>query len=302
LDGLGKLEQVSTLRIQANSLRSLDGLSPLATVIGEIDISDNAMLTSTAGLGSVIGASTVRITGNQSLSDITGLEAMSIDNELVIGSNHELRATLGEVAATNISGVTISGPFTDLEGLSHLESVDGIDITAPLTTLQGLRNLTTAGAITLTGMHVTSLEGLGKLALRQSDYLSLYSNAALRDLSGLGPQDIVGGLAFYSNPALVSLTGLEGLFAVANGLYLEDNASLASVSGIESLTSVNSFQIRSNASLASLAAFEALVRIGGELVVNDNPMLPTCAIRPLFDLTVASTVDIAGNAAPTSCP
>jgi hypothetical protein len=227
---------------------------------------------------------------------------MSIDNELEIVSNHALRATLGELAATNISGVYISGPFTHVEGLNHLESVDSIYITAPLTTLRGLRNLTTAGAVSLTGTHVTNLEGLGKLALRPADYLSLYENAVLRDLSGLGPQDIVGGLEFYGNPELVSLAGLEGLFAVDNGFYLEGNDSLASLAGIESLTSINSFQIRSNASLASLAAFEALVRIGGELIVNDNPVLPTCAIRPLFDLTMASTVDIAGNLGPTSCP
>ena len=51
-----------------------------------------------------------------------------------------------ELGVTNVTYVRIDGPFTELEGLRHLESVGELQIHAPLTTLQGLRNLTTAGA------------------------------------------------------------------------------------------------------------------------------------------------------------
>jgi hypothetical protein len=225
---------------------------------------------------------------------------MSVDRALMIGQNHATIARLGELAGVkNPGGISIEGPFTDVEGLSHLESVDEIEIAAPLTTLAGLRNLTTAGSLRLIGTRLTTLAGLGNLSL---SWLDLFENPLLRNLTGLSANTELGSLMLDANPELVSLTGLEMLTSLGYQLAISRNDSLTSLAGLENLTTVEIFVIAQNANLASVSALESLTNVGGEFSVIDNPRLPTCEVRALHDVTGGSPLTVMGNQGPTNCP
>jgi Leucine-rich repeat (LRR) protein len=261
------------------------------------------MLTSVAGLGRVTRAANLSIGGNSALQEISGLEAMSIEESLDIRTNHPSIARLGDFAGVkNPQYVTIEGPFTELEGLSHLESVVEIQIQAPLTTLAGLRNLATANSISLSQTRLTNLAGLENLVLDLSGGMGIYENPLLRNLTGLSPEiNELGMIQVSDNPDIVSLTGLEALTSLFQ-LYVAVNDSLTSLAGLENLSSLDMFFIEENANLASLSALESLMSVDGEFAVVNNPRLPTCEIRALYAVTGGEPLTIMGNQGPTNCP
>jgi hypothetical protein len=160
---------------------------------------------------------------------------------LTIAGNNQLSTLAGLNVASHLSDISIADNplISSLEPLSQVVAVDSfvvLDRMPAVTDLSGLRNLTTVGATGNLGTEIL-LYGLG-----------------INDLTGLGQLTFVPLLEVVVSPSLTSLGGLNPALAITC-LNLESNPKLVDVSAIGSL------QLQS---------------IVSELVIWNNPVLPTC--------------------------
>lgn len=118
----------------------------------------------------------------------------------------------------------------------------------------------------------------------------------LHDLSGLSSLRALGGLEITSNPALVSLDGLDPITSVSTSVKIAGNPALTSLAGLHNVTGVGALDLQANAALSdaalpglrsilgslriadmpalsSLSGLGALVAVGGAVTLNNNPGL-----------------------------
>ncbi len=261
-----------------------DALVSIA-VEGSIDnlqiltIGDNASLMSLAGLNGLVAADYLEIRDNASLTTLAGLEGLTFATIVEIEDNPALQSadSLTSIAAlqgglylkNNPALVSLAGPggptFIDelrIEGSPHLES---ISLLSHLTDIGGDLRLVDTSLV-----HLDALASLETIA----GALVLRGNAKLQSLGGLSSlSGALETLWLEGNPALTTLDGLEGVSEIISSLQLIDNASLQAV--LDGLASLDS--------------------IGEQLIVKQNPLLPTEEAYTLRDNTTPPQWIIDGN-------
>jgi acyl-[acyl carrier protein]--UDP-N-acetylglucosamine O-acyltransferase len=112
----------------------------------------------------------------------------------------------------------------------------------------------------------------------------IYGDSSITNLNGLNSlMSIAGnleiGLNFEpANFSLTTLTGLENLTSIGEGLSIHSNASLTNLTGLNNLTSIGEYlQISANYSLTSLTGLENLNYIGGDVEIIYNFVLTDLA-------------------------
>jgi len=105
--------------------------------------------------------------------------------------------------------------------------------------------------------------------------LTLSGDAYQIDLSQLGCVcEVSGDVRVLSNPALLSLEGLDQLERIGGDLQVQYNPLLERAEGLGALTSIGGdVLVTENEALAWLTGLSAVASIGGELRVEDNPAL-----------------------------
>lgn len=193
------------------------------------------------------------------------VSSVSVAGPIVVESQADLELLRG--AATVRGDLTIRGDVSHLAPLHCLKHVEGalrIAGTTALENVDGLEALTTVDGWLAIGGSCDDCGG--NAALSNVEALSGVTtatdiivawNAVLPDIGGLNSVTN-SDLRVFSNPALVSISGLRALTSVPNGLDLRDNPLLTDISGLSGLTTIgNSLTIR-NVGLEDLDAFSKL--------------------------------------------
>ena len=275
-------------------LKSITALGALTAVSGGISIEDNAALTSLAGLnvgavGANNGGNSYVVRRNALLRDLGVLWGRAAGSNDSSGDDDGGGSERSNSGGTLSGGLAISGnpSLTQVDALAAVQRIGGDLVLAnntALTSLDGLGGVTAVeGGLVLEGnTALATLDGLGSLghlgatahrgggtargtSLHVLRNEHLHSIAGLRALQGL----LAGAVTIASNPALVSLAGLEavsGLGRDGNGvsLALDGNDALASTEALRGLQGVlgGSVVVLANPSLRVLAGLQAVSELG----------------------------------------
>ena len=275
---------------------TISDVAPLGALAGHTRVTGSlwigtphseATLPSLAGLECLQGVDgDLMILNNDLLASLEGLDGLqTVGATLAIGRRGSRESYLGNPALTSLAALralrSVGGlvigdddALTSLEGLGSIESIDGgveINHNDALTSLEGLSALSSIG---------------GELRISGNDHLT--------NLQGLEALTSLGSLRVYEAEALTSLHGLEGVAVISGDLTI---GFWQAVSGMSPSGPWR------NHDLTSLDGLGALSSVGGNLLVGNNPVLPTCEATGLlerlvsFDGAVCVDVNLAD-----SCP
>jgi hypothetical protein len=184
------------------------------------------------------------------------------------------------------------------EGCSYLEVVD----TPNLHSLAPLKAFSPF-SIKLQRTGLESLDGLQ--GATDPGVFVLSDNADLLELSGFAATAVNTELVIDQAAQLHDLAGLATLESVG-ALEITDNPALTELAGLEQLRSAVTLQISGNAELVDVSALSGLTSVTGDLSIENNPHLPTCAAEQLILAIGAENIDgtvtISGNDDTASCP
>merc|ERR1711977_326422 len=278
-----------SLVITGYNVTSLENLSSLTRVDGDLYIRDTTNLTSLAGLQALAEVrGDLEIFGNDRLTSLVGLEGLT-----TLGGGLDVDVDDSSDAAANLANLSKGlsvytsntlAPFAALFGEPILQSLQSLlelgegdfDL---LLTLDSDASVSAVGDFVATtgGMFPGSLEitrnGVTSLATLETlrevrGNLYIYANQ-LTSLAGLESLTSVGGdLEIIHNDILSSLAGLEGLMTVGGNLGIEQQFRLASLAGLEALTRIGKSLIilsTSNGILSSLSGLESLSQVGEDI-------------------------------------
>ncbi|MGB1015616.1 MAG: hypothetical protein ACPG4T_15880 [Nannocystaceae bacterium] len=318
LQGLGALANVETLNLADLNIQTLAGLGPVHP--NELTISESPLLTSIVGLELITNAESLSFGNVPALTSFEGLE--NLKSAEYFSAQWAGPADLtGLQALESVTSLTLAGDYiVDAGPLPSLTTVEDLWIrnTPLLTSLSGLANISQIAEITLSG--VPSLVTLSELsALQSSDSIEL-RGTGLVDLNGLNAIENLSNLNLIDNVSLTSVSGLDALTAISEGLSIGENPKLVnlmellapaiggtiriynnkaliSLAGLEGVTAiVGDLDILGNEVLNSLAGLANLQSVDGNVEIRDNPQLPNQdALDFAESLEVSGFVDVSDN-------
>lgn len=151
---------------------------------------------------------------------------------------------------------------TNYPGCTHIEgnvTISG----AGITNLNGLNGITTIdGYLWINSCPaLTTVDGLN--ALTTVLWVGFSNNASLTSVSGLnGMTYLPQGVGFNSNNALTSISGFNGLTSVGLNVVIAYDQYLVSITGFSSLTTIDGYLILGGGSLTDISGFSALTLVG----------------------------------------
>lgn len=237
LEGLSQIETLmGELEISNTSLTSFYGLHNLDTILTSLNIIENSLITNMSGFEDLEYIHwQLYVYHNPALINFAGLNALTrIRTRLVIEGNNALQNFIGLSSLGYIGEnfwIFKNKVLENFEGLDNLDTVKNymlVDSNA-ITSMAGLDSLKRIGnnITVINNPHLVSFEGLS--GLKYAKYLSIGHNASLTSLNGLGNiKEIENDIAIYNNPVLPSLEGLEvSHVSILNNLGLTDNPLLS---------------------------------------------------------------------------
>jgi|GEM_PF-4494594 len=290
---------VSIVNLPALSTLDLSSLS-LEAIPGHVIVRDNPLLeTLTLGsLGAASGGLTVESTPLVSELDLSGLTSVgqltlsgdftTLDLSALESTTGTVSLSLDALASLDLSTLRVVGGDFDLSGevgavdLSALELVGGSGAlqlpsvtTLSLPLLEEVFTDLTVELNGATSADFSSLRSVGGSAqfVRGSD-LGALSLPAL---------DSVGSLTFESL-AVASTVSVGSFTGPSVNLEIIDCDGIATLDGFADLTEVGgSLTIDGNALLADVSGLAGITSIGVDLVIRDNPLLPTAEAEALAE-------------------
>lgn len=252
------------LSISGADIRSLQSLSNLSLIRGNLTVSDTTSLSS---LGSFSALTRIEggldIHGNSSLSSLNGLHNLQfVSGYVYVYGNPALYSISSLSQLTSVGSGSIGGSLNvssnaalrDLSGLAGIRSIGSdlyLDNNPLITDLSDLANLDSVGRD-----------------------LNISSNAQLRSMSGLSLTSAVGrSITINNNPRLTDLGYLASALSLFTDLDIRSNALLQSLSGLSAVTSVGSLRIENNDSLLNLDSLSNLGTVNGYLYLRNNDYL-----------------------------
>ena len=224
------------------TVANLEALGCLESV-GDLEISDAALLQRLDGLGNLKRVGSMQILRNYALTDISGIRSLrEIARDLRIVINPEL---------TSLAGL---GGITEVPGLLDLLSNEKVE------SLTALSALERAGSITIYKMQgLTTLDGLEGLKFLNGS-LILQQNLTLTSLAALSNLQEVTQLQISESPLLENLVGLEKV-QVVQALGIAGNAHLRTLEGLRAPSSLDSLLIQGNPELTSIELLVGLTSV-----------------------------------------
>ena len=276
LEGLSSLQAVGgEVVIQGNEiLPDMNGLAGLTTIGGNLLVDENNSLLHFTGLTNLrtVGTGFV-VSNNPELQNFSGLDSLrAIGDSLFVISNPSLVNLGGMARLDSIGGalhLKYNNALTSFGNFAHLSYIGGhftLESNPLLAQLAGLEQLATIGGDFSIGNVVTGLQGLDNLASIGGDF---HVTPSLMSFSGLeNLTDIGGSFTILSNAHLTDYNGLNQLTTVGGDVNLNILPLSASLSGLESLTTIGGDLLLDNQSgLTSVQALSSLTSIGGNLSV-----------------------------------
>ncbi|MFZ4707427.1 MAG: T9SS type A sorting domain-containing protein, partial [Bacteroidales bacterium] len=242
--------------------------------------------------------SSINIIWNPSLTDLTGLPAMTtIHGDLHVETNINLASLSGVDMVTSIEGdfsLYNNNLLTDFSDLKTLDSIKGSLIIqfGAFTNFSGLDSLKfIGGGIFVSNCNAfTSFTGLDSITSLGGPLFMQY-DSSLVDFTGLGSLKTIGGQLYMEyNPAITNFTGLESLTTIMEDVWINDNDALTSLTGLgNALIGANNntgwLTINNNDALTSIEGLDTLnIQSLIGVQIGSNHSLTTCAVQPLCDL------------------
>ena len=319
LIGLANLESVrDNLLISNNAgLTTLVGFSSLTTVgtgaTEALTIENNDNLLNVDGFLSLTFAHSLKIVGNDKLTDLDGLSGLvEVDDFFIISNNPQLTSLQGLASfekvssaggnltidnndkladvnllkTTRLAGLVVKNNnlLPNLDGLSGVTAIvfGGITIenNTALLNIDGLSNTGTAGDLKIiNNASLTNIDGLikqqGISNIDARHNLEIVNNPLLTNLDGLSNLGSVrdGDLVIKDNDGLTNIDGLSKLELVGQVLRIINNDALTNVDGLSSLEAIAGLDISQNDLLTNLDGLSALDVIIRQLSIQFNPVL-----------------------------
>jgi hypothetical protein len=297
------LERVDTLWITATPLTTLSAFSNLREVLGELQIFQNAQLTSLEGLDSLESVRWMSVRDNATLGSPRGIPSLRRSNVLLsiaFGEDAHPVSLDGFPAVAGDGELKLSGSFSNLGPLVETDMA-GYEIAGPaVTSLEGLPPKTSYTRLALVGgvyedlAPLQGVENIDYLSLVETQLRSLEGLDSLRSLGQRG--DIHDAGVIRNNSALEDVSALSNL-ASGHRIELRDNPSLQSLEGLENVEDLHTLSIRVCPQIASLHPV-----LGGQMTnleslrVTYNERIPNCEAELLCTQVPDAFCDIAGNA------
>ncbi|MFY0690066.1 MAG: hypothetical protein JXQ90_23035 [Cyclobacteriaceae bacterium] len=263
LSGLKNIDSIGTLYIGLPNLISLNGI--------DVDFIDHLEIS------------------NSNLTDLKGIEDISIGSGLTLYENEELLNFQGfnspDLDYLNIYHNPKIGHLTGLETLYKIGSLSLYD-NELLMDLNGLDNLESAEELDISNNPlITNFTSLYKLS---SLRVFVINGSGIENLSGLEGIEIMESVNLTNNDRLQNLRGLDNLTSVQN-LTIEDNESLADIRALSNLSSLEELRIYRNPRIENLQGMENINSLGA-LFITDNENLKT--LNGIENLTFVDWISI----------
>ncbi|MBK8967935.1 MAG: hypothetical protein IPM36_14965 [Lewinellaceae bacterium] len=305
--------------IVGTDIVNLDSLRQLRTIGGKLQI-ESPNLADISGLSGLTRVDGFLHIGGTALTNLHGLENLKSTGTSFTVSNNPMLLTTTQFDSLQYSGFSLSGspllqdfgtfpslktgkvinlnnpvPLINLEGIFPvLETAEYffLENIAQLESLTGLHSLNRVGAMSIKNTGITNLTGLDKLR-NISNYLYLFENPELLNLTGITALDSVISLQINSNPKLTGIQGLETAKRIGQ-LTLSENESLVTLADSALIPDVIiGLIIEHNPALTSLRGLEKLRTQNGGITIEDNEALLT--LEGLTSVQHPYTVSISGN-------
>ncbi|MBW1807191.1 MAG: Ig-like domain-containing protein [Deltaproteobacteria bacterium] len=285
LYGLEGLEQVGGLSFMMANISSMEGLSNLTLIDGNLFINQSSNLNSYTGLQRL-----ATITGNVEISRAMMIDCTGLSNIETIGGDLKLfRCSLESLTGfdglQSIGGSLLfeEGSLGSVQGLEKLQEIGG-----------DLKFADMSGMTDLVGLSALTEIGGGLLLSMTGGPTSL---AGLEGLVSIGDQFLVS----YSS--ITSTCNFAALESIGGQVNFGDNNALSTMGSYPLLTSIGGNLSIIHNGLTGLGDFSALTTLGGNLSVAGNFSMPNCQAENLAAQLVAAgwegTSNISDNGAGT---
>lgn len=303
LNGLENLKYTKGLVLYATNVESLESLSNLETIDGNILISRNHSLTNLNGLNNVTSVlGTVDISSNDEIVDIEGMESLqSVGENLWIFGNPKLQNLEGLNNLVQIGRqlyLSDGAQMVNIDALSTLETTSSIKIeNNPLIeSISAFSNLTVSSLESLSIKQNDALINLNGLEniITITDFLEVNYNDILENLDELSNLNVINNrIEIKGNNSLKNINGLSNISECEYDITIDDNSSLTNVTGLNGLTSAGRIYFRENNVLTKLS-FDNLVTITLDLIIiNNDVLLNADGLNNLE--TIGRNLEITGN-------
>ncbi|SDI40341.1 fibronectin type III domain-containing protein [Winogradskyella thalassocola] len=268
---LGYIEITGNLEMDAlaafTDITDLSPINSIKKVRGHFTINFIDNLTSLSGLGIKHVGQSFRITHNDGLTNLDGLENL----EEVLGTFRiEQNSNLLDIS--NINSLIIVG-----ESLAILNNIN-------LITVSGFNNLNTADGIWIqANWSLTQINAFNSVTTLAGDF-NITDNTSLTTLNGTENITTISRI-FIKNTLLANVNFLSSLTTVQGEFDIQDNSALQNITGLASLTEITygSLSFYTNVSLASLDGLENLNQVGSTInFVGNSNLSNFCAIQNLM--------------------
>lgn len=301
---------IGDVDIHGDDISNLDSLISVTSYGALLDIRYNPILSSLDGLSNVTTISALRISGDNELTDLTGLENLdSLNWGLTIWNTNILSSLNGLNGVSIIGGINIrfNEVLSDLTALSNIgPTVADIEISDndSLSSLSGLENINSViGSVFIVNCptinDINALENIDSIG----SSLSLFETS-LTDCLGLSSLAYVGGDVWIEwNDELIDFSGLENLNVIGDLLRISNNNNLTSLTGLDNLDSINGqLYITGNEMLADISGLDNLnTESIDDLSIRWNPLLSECAINSICNYLSSPNGEIEIESNNTGC-
>ena len=282
MEGITKVQ--GDLVIDNISFDAYDVLGGITEINGDLVIVDNPGLKSISDLGLVNleePVSRLVVRNNDALTTLTGLETIQyVTQDVHVRGNAKLESLSG------LEGIEVIRQSLYVTDNSRLVSFEGLD---------NLQELNFTFWVSDNDI-LRDFSGLDNLSTMQAINLHIYSNPNLVSFSGLGGFVEISGFNLSRNNLLESFAGLDNLEYIGGWAHVYYNSGLRSFSGLDKLYTVHSeFNVVGNNNLTSFFGLGNLEFIAGDMWVTKNEML--LSVEALQRLSrVAGDLTFEGNA------
>lgn len=330
INGLNGVTSVGgTISFINNTSTGISGFSALTHIPGDLIIQDNSNLNFVHGFVSLDKIGTDENVGEFIVSNNPGITFMFDFNTL-----DTITAGLSLANLPLIDDNTSAFQQLDFTGYLQLESTGFEHLSAfanlsrignallvlsntDLLDLAGLNNIIeftqAGGMIDITGNPlIQHLNELAAVNFNLPKSINIDGNNALTSINGLaGVSGDLGTNSFVyvvNNPALVSLTGLDGITG-ASVVRILNNSTLTSLAGLNGVTHTTTsgmlqeIGIKNNAALTSLNGLSNLTTLAANcpITISNNPQLTDVSAFNSLDVNTITSIEIQQNSQLATC-
>lgn len=291
-EGMDKLERIESMSFDGHALlKNFEGLENVK--VSTIELQNNPSLESMSGLTSADTLKNLRITNNDMLTDLSGLQNVAkISGDIRLKGNASLTSCSIEALCNHLfesdENIEIINNGAECNSVQEVisnclgpddfwlntqEDVDNFKLSNGC--IQEVETLIIGNPFA-TGNLTSNIKSLDSLECIEhiSEHFVVENNDSLPSLDGLNNLTSVGkSFRFIRNKRIKDLLPINQLETVDGPMKFIENDSLLTTSGLENLSEASAIFIQNNDQLIDIDGFTGLVSINGDLFMEGMSVL-----------------------------